>query len=130
MFFACLALASGSGVWASDRAEAIWGRRDDSRIVIDEVSGQLLALSPLAVWNRGAGASFAWLPLVVTGFVLFRCFDIWKPGPVRWAERRFHGGLGVMADDWVAGALSAIGLVLIAWGARALGLEIFPMGAA
>jgi phosphatidylglycerophosphatase A len=43
----------------------------------------------------------------VTGFVLFRCFDIWKPGPVRWAERRFEGGAGVMMDDLVAGILAA-----------------------
>jgi phosphatidylglycerophosphatase A len=43
----------------------------------------------------------------VTGFVLFRCLDIWKPGPIRWAERRFSGGLGVMMDDLVAGILAA-----------------------
>jgi phosphatidylglycerophosphatase A len=44
----------------------------------------------------------------VTGFVAFRVFDIWKPGPVRWAERRFSGGAGVMLDDVVAGAFAAL----------------------
>ena len=39
----------------------------------------------------------------MTGFVLFRVFDIWKPGAIRWAERRFTGGWGVMADDIMAG---------------------------
>ena len=57
----------------------------------------------------------------MTGFVLFRVFDIWKPGPVGWAERRFEGGLGVMLDDVVAGALGAavLGAALLALGTRA-----------
>ena len=51
--------------------------------------------------------SFWWL-LVVTGFVVFRVLDIWKPGPVRWAEQRFEGGLGVMADDLLAGVIGGL----------------------
>lgn len=98
------------GTWASDAAERIFGREDDRRIVIDEVEGQLVALAPLLV--LGASRS---LSALVTGFVLFRCLDIWKPGPVRWAERRFTGGLGVMMDDLVAGILSA----LVLWAAVA-----------
>ncbi len=95
----------------------MFGRADDGRIVIDEVVGQLLALAPLLA-----------LPLVertnwralVTGFVAFRVLDIWKPGPVRWAERRFSGGTGVMMDDVVAGALAALALAaLLAAGALA-----------
>jgi phosphatidylglycerophosphatase A len=89
------------GVWAADRAERIYGE-DDGRIVIDEVLGQLLTLAPLLWWG---GASLAGL---VTGFVTFRVLDIWKPGPVAWAERRFEGGAGVVADDVVAGALGAV----------------------
>jgi phosphatidylglycerophosphatase A len=91
------------GVWAADEAERVFGRKDDGRIVIDEVVGQLLALAPL-LW-LGVGTGWPWL---VTGFVAFRCFDIWKPGPARWAERRFDGGAGVMMDDVVAGALAAL----------------------
>ena len=93
------------GAWASDGAEARFGRKDDGRIVIDEVVGQLVTLLPLTL-RPGAGgpAPWAWL---VSGFVLFRVFDIWKPGPVAWAERRFQGGMGVMMDDVVAGALGA-----------------------
>lgn len=101
------------GVWAADGAEAAFGRTDDGRIVIDEVVGQLLTLSPLLLTAGGAALSgnSAWL---VTGFVAFRVFDIAKPGPVRWAERHFRGGLGVMLDDVVAGALAAavLGLLL------------------
>jgi len=91
------------GIWAADGAERVFGRKDDRRIVIDEVGGQLVALVPLLV--LGSSRSLAAL---VTGFVLFRCFDIWKPGPVRWAERRFAGGVGVMMDDLVAGILAAV----------------------
>jgi phosphatidylglycerophosphatase A len=91
------------GIWASDTAERVFERKDDRRIVIDEVEGQLVTLAPLLA--LGASRS---LFALVTGFVLFRCFDIWKPGPVRWAERRFAGGVGVMMDDLVAGVLSAV----------------------
>jgi phosphatidylglycerophosphatase A len=107
------------GVWASDRAEQLFARKDDGRIVIDEVAGQLITLLPvlaLGVVSNPAGAVTVgvdvgnrdWWVLVVTGFVLFRVFDIWKPGPVRWAERNFKGGLGVMADDLLAGVFSAL----------------------
>lgn len=90
------------GVWASDAAERVFERKDDRRIVIDEVEGQLVTLSPLLVLGASRSVS-----ALVTGFVLFRCLDIWKPGPIRWAERRFSGGMGVMMDDLVAGVLAA-----------------------
>jgi phosphatidylglycerophosphatase A len=89
------------GVWAADRVERIYGE-DDGRIVIDEVLGQLLTLAPLLVWGPAS------LVGLVTGFVTFRVLDIWKPGPVGWAERNFEGGAGVVADDVVAGALGAL----------------------
>jgi phosphatidylglycerophosphatase A len=94
----------GLGIWAAGEAQRAFGREDDSRIVIDEVAGQLLALAPLfALPPAGRRNLFA----LVTGFVAFRLFDIWKPGPVGAAEKRFKGGLGVMADDLAAGALAA-----------------------
>jgi phosphatidylglycerophosphatase A len=100
------------GIRAAGRAEVDFGRRDDGRIVIDEVVGQLIALAPLVplLWNI---ESFPFFFEVVTGFVLFRLFDVWKPGAVRWAERRFEGGLGVMADDVVAGVYAALCLLAI-----------------
>ncbi len=92
-------------IWAADLAERVFARKDDSRIVIDEVAGQLLTLAPLvALAPPGELRSPAWL---VTGFVAFRLLDIWKPGPVRWAERSFAGGAGVVLDDVVAGLLGA-----------------------
>jgi len=94
------------GIWAADTAERVFEQKDDQRIVIDEVGGQLVTLAPL-LFLQSSGS----LAPLVTGFVLFRCFDIWKPGPVRWAERRFEGGVGVMMDDLVGGILAAVVLV-------------------
>ena len=103
------------GIWSSGTSEQAFGRKDDGRIVIDEVVGQLIALTPLLFWSGPVGTShsFSFFFWVVTGFVLFRLFDIAKPGMVRWAERRFEGGLGVMMDDVLAGAYAAITLVLL-----------------
>jgi len=97
---ALLALLS-LGIRAADAAERAYGRKDDGRIVIDEVVGQLLALAPLSAAGEAAG----WFP-VVTGFVAFRVFDVWKPPLARRAER-LGGGAGVMLDDVVAGACAA-----------------------
>jgi phosphatidylglycerophosphatase A len=100
-----------AGVWAAGVLEAATGRKDDGRIVVDEFVGQLVTLAPLLAlpgWRLGADA--AGLLPVVTGFVAFRLLDIWKPGPVGWAERRFSGGLGVMLDDLLAGLIGALAL--------------------
>lgn len=111
------------GVWAADRAEGIFRRHDDGRIVIDEVVGQLLTLSPL-LWSaqllRAGEQIFRgwefWLLLSV-GFLMFRVLDILKPGPIRKAEQ-FVGGLGVMLDDVVAGIFGAVvmGVLLLVLG--------------
>ncbi|MDG2051873.1 MAG: phosphatidylglycerophosphatase A [Myxococcota bacterium] len=128
-FVALVVLVTAVGIWASGAVEAWFGKPDDGRIVIDEVAGQLIALVPVtlvqglplgilpvpggpAESNQGIG--FTWF-LVVTAFVAFRWFDIRKPGPVAWAEKNFKGGLGVMADDVVAGCLAAVVVVLPAF---------------
>jgi phosphatidylglycerophosphatase A len=105
---ATLALLS-LGVRAADAAERWYGAKDDGRIVIDEVVGQLVALAPLAL----PGVRWSWIA-VVTGFVAFRVFDVWKPAPARRAER-LAGGAGVMLDDVVAGALAATVVAGAAW---------------
>jgi phosphatidylglycerophosphatase A len=90
-----------AGVWASNRTCAITGLKDPRLIVIDEVSGQLIALTPLALLPAIS------IRAVVIGFLLFRLFDIYKPYPIRKLER-LHGGLGVMADDALAGVYAAV----------------------
>lgn len=81
----------------------ITGKDDASEIVIDEVIGVWFAVLILPQ------TFLAW----ALGFALFRVFDILKPGPVAWAENGFDGGLGVVADDIVAGVLAAILSALI-----------------
>jgi phosphatidylglycerophosphatase A len=113
------------GVPAAERAGRHFECEDDGRIVVDEVAGQWLTLAPLLA-VPGAALSAPW---VVTGFVLFRVFDIWKPGPVRWAERRFPGGLGVMLDDVVAGVLGAVVLsVALGFASGAFAFGAFACG--
>ena len=80
---------------------------DPSQIVIDEIVGFLWGAGILqfaGVWNPKEGI----LWLVVISFILFRLFDAAKVWPVSWAEAKFRGGLGVVIDDVVAGAMAGI----------------------
>ncbi len=99
--FPVMALLIG-GAWAAGRVERELGVKDNQIIVIDEIVGTLVTL--MAVEKR-------WLWLL-TGLVLFRCFDILKPPPIRAAEK-FAGGWGVMLDDLVAGLYAMLLLRLI-----------------
>ncbi|MEM7613439.1 MAG: phosphatidylglycerophosphatase A [Pseudomonadota bacterium] len=102
------------GVWATARFTA-GGDPDPSEVVVDEVVGQWIALWPLSAGLWFAGADpwlFPW-PGWVGAFVLFRLFDIWKPGPVGWADRK-HSPIGVMLDDVIAGAMAAVLVTLAA----------------
>ncbi len=102
------------GWWATATATAGQAEHDPAEIVIDEVAGMWVALWPLSagLWWMGADPwVFPW-PGWVMGFVLFRLFDIWKPGPVGRADRR-GDALGVMLDDVIAGAMAAL-LTLLA----------------
>ena len=83
--------------WVSDKAQSYWGKKDDQRIVIDEIMGFFTAMM--------------WVPrtfgFVIIGFFLFRFFDILKPPPVRRLER-VRGGYGVVLDDVMAGVYANI----------------------
>jgi phosphatidylglycerophosphatase A len=101
-----LAAFTALGIWAADRAEAIFGEKDSSRIVVDEIAGFMIA-------NFAAPAGVA--PLAAA-FILFRFFDIIKPYPAGRAER-LSGGFGVVLDDVVAGLYSlAVVRIALAWG--------------
>jgi phosphatidylglycerophosphatase A len=97
-FVAGLAAVTAVGTWAAGRFLAASGRADDQRIVVDEVAGYLVTV---ALVER----SFANL---FFGYFLFRLFDVWKPWPVRWADRNVAGGFGVMLDDLLAGVYGAL----------------------
>jgi phosphatidylglycerophosphatase A len=91
------------GTFAAGEAEKILDNRDPGVVVIDEIVGILIALIAVPV-----------TPLTMAlGFVLFRIFDIAKPFPVNFFDQRFHGGLGIMLDDIIAGIYSLIILQLL-----------------
>jgi phosphatidylglycerophosphatase A len=98
-WLAVVALVTGLGIWAAGEAEKLWGTHDDGRITIDEVAGQWLALLFVPV-DPADPVQALWV--AVSGFLLFRLFDIWKPPPVRRFES-LPGGVGVVADDLMAG---------------------------
>ena len=92
------------GTWAATRAEKLLGKKDPGAVVVDEVAGQLITFL-FVPWLAGR-----WT--VVAGFIAFRVFDIWKPYPVRRLEG-LGGGLGIMADDMLAGFYAAATMSLL-----------------
>ena len=91
------------GGWACEHYVRQMGTKDPPECVVDELAGQLLALS---FAPRGILA-------YALAFALFRALDIWKPGPIAAAER-LPGGLGVMADDVLAGLLAGLVVAVFA----------------
>ena len=100
-----LVTAFALGVWASAWVISRTRIEDPGVVVWDEFVGQWIALTPLLLLDVIDEAI-----LVVVAFALFRLFDIWKPWPVRWADRQVHGGLGAMLDDALAGAMAWVAL--------------------
>jgi len=101
-------LITFSGIWAASQTERITEKKDPGKVVVDEVAGQLISLLPVSLLPSWS----SWKLWVIVSFVLFRVFDIVKPYPARRMEG-LHGGLGIMADDLVAGAYGAL-LMLVA----------------
>jgi phosphatidylglycerophosphatase A len=78
------------------------GMHDHPGIVWDEFAGYLITMLP-------ALSSWIW---ILPGFLLFRLFDIWKPWPITWVDKKVTGGLGIMLDDILAGCLAAVVLYM------------------
>lgn len=89
-------------VFVSDRAQKYWGKKDDRRIVIDEIMGFLVTMI-------GVPPSIS---AVFWGFILFRAFDILKPPPIRRLEK-VGGGYGVVLDDVLAGIYANLCLQVV-----------------
>jgi phosphatidylglycerophosphatase A len=107
VYVAVVLLLFASGAWICHVAERQLGVHDHKSIVLDEVVGYLITL-----WLAPPG----WIWLAI-GFGLFRIFDIWKPFPIRRLEQ-LPGGLGVMADDAMAGVYGLGALQAIFWLSR------------
>ena len=85
------------GIWAGSRVERVLGKKDPGVIVIDEVAGMLLSVILLP----------RTILVLITAFLLFRLFDIWKPFPAR-ESQALTGGVGVIVDDLIAGFYTLI----------------------
>jgi len=101
-YAAVVLILFGAGVWWCGKTAKLLGVHDHPAIVWDEMVGYWITMmaAPDGGW---------WL---VSGFVLFRLFDIWKPWPIRRLDQQVAGGLGIMVDDVVAGLYAAICLLL------------------
>lgn len=82
---------------------------DHGSIVWDEFAGLWITMLVVPLLNLNA-MDWKWL---LTGFVLFRFFDMVKPWPIGWLDKRVHGGLGIMLDDIVAGVMAGVALYLV-----------------
>ena len=103
-----------AGVWTIRHQIDASTDKDPAEIVIDEVAGQWVALLPVAfgAWHAGAAVTALW-PGWLAAFILFRLFDIWKPGPIGWADAR-GDALGVMLDDLIAGVFAGLCVMVLA----------------
>jgi len=98
IYLAVVAAIFVIGTFAAGEAEKIMDRKDPGLVVIDEIVGMLITMIAIPA-----------TPMTMAlGFILFRIFDIWKPFPVNFFDQRFHGGLGIMLDDVMAGIYSLV----------------------
>jgi len=104
-YVAVVVVVSLVGIWLCGQTARALGVHDHPGIVWDEIAGYLLTMV-------AAPTGWGW---IVLGFVLFRIFDIWKPWPIGLLDKKVKGGLGVMADDLLAGIFSLTIMQIIAY---------------
>ena len=102
-YIAAIAIIIIIAILSAGAAEKIVDKPDPGFVVIDEVAGMLIAMIALP------DSPIAW----VLAFLLFRLFDILKPFPVNFFDQRFHGGLGIVLDDLMAGIYALASLQLL-----------------
>ena len=100
-----LLVTSVMGIYICGQTARDLGVHDHGSIVWDEFVG---------FWITMFAAPVGWV-WVVVGFVLFRFFDIIKPWPISWIDKKITGGFGIMLDDVIAGVMAAVVLQGIAW---------------
>lgn len=98
VYYAALLAGLVAGVFICGYTAGIMGIDDPKGVVWDEIIGYLITM-------LGLPLSWIW---VLGGFLLFRLFDIWKPWPIGWVDRRIKGGVGIMLDDVVAAIFACI----------------------
>lgn len=107
------------GVWICGRTSELMGGHDNPHIVWDEWAGMWITLLPFSyigatqvdLWQY-LTQSFSVI-IIIIAFILFRFFDIIKPPPIGWADKRVAGGLGIMLDDIIAGIMAMLILLVL-----------------
>lgn len=101
------------GIWICGRTSKLMQTHDDPHIVWDEWAGIWITLLPFSYMSvttdtfwQDISQSLSIIALILA-FILFRFFDIIKPPPIGWADKRVAGGLGIMLDDIIAGVMAA-----------------------
>ena len=107
-YFTCLIVISLLSVIIAGKSARLLKVHDHGGIVIDEICGFLLTMLL-------APPGWQW---VIAGFVLFRLFDILKPWPIRYLDTHVDGGLGIVADDLMAGIYALLSLQLVVLAVR------------
>lgn len=91
--------------WVIWHYEKHSGSHDESKVVIDEISG---------IYVTFLFATLS-MPILIAGFILFRFFDILKPFPIGWVDKNMNSSLGTLLDDVIAGAMSCLCLQIIVY---------------
>ncbi|MBI0427080.1 phosphatidylglycerophosphatase A [Psychrobacter sp. NG27] len=110
------------GIWICGRTSELMQGHDDPHIVWDEWSGIWITLLPFSY--MGVATTNFWQDVsqelsifaIVIAFILFRFFDIIKPPPIGWADKKVAGGLGIMLDDIIAGIMAAVLWIVVMFG--------------
>jgi len=104
-YLSLMMLGLVAGVFICGYTAKRMGIEDPKGVVWDEIVGFIITMV-------GVPLGWAW---VISGFLLFRLFDIWKPWPIRWLDRSIKGGVGIMLDDVVAAVFACVLLNLAAY---------------
>ncbi len=124
LYLSITGLLFSLGIYLSDRTSKALGTHDHGSIVVDEIVGFLLAAAWMPWLSYEEHLDGIDIFSIFLTFVLFRFFDIVKPWPVSWIDRRCRGGLGIMLDD-VAAALYVLVVVFVL--ALFLGLPVLSL---
>ena len=101
-YLAIVVVVSIGGFYLCGKTASDLGVHDHPGIVWDEIAGYWLAMTAIP-------CTWYW---ILAGFLLFRLFDIWKPWPIGWLDRKVSGGVGIMVDDLLAGVFTWLLLFL------------------
>lgn len=108
ILMAAILAATIGGIWASKFFELATGIHDSKMIVIDEVVGIWITLIPICLMLTPGNDNYA--IILALGFIFFRIFDITKPWPASYFDKKIKNAYGVMGDDIIAGLYAAIAL--------------------